>query len=112
MPNRSHLHNVGGDYACFVPEETAECTLSKREGSLRRIVQCPQGSRTLEAIRQPLSDAAVTQNQNPVLATGLDKIVQKDADFRTLVEAWPDLAEDTKTTIRTLIHNQEQEHRL
>ena len=65
----------------------------------------PRGVEPLEANQQPLEKSALTQNENPVLATGLDKILQEDADLRALIEAWPGLPEQIKTAIKALIES-------
>jgi hypothetical protein len=60
--------------------------------------------------QQSPENKELTENANPVLATSLDKIVQKYPELRELVKAWPELPEQTKTAIKALIetHNAEK----
>ena len=45
----------------------------------------------------------LTKNGNPVLSTGLDKIVQKYPDLRQLIIAWPELSERDKKAILDIV---------
>ncbi len=63
----------------------------------------PRGVEPLEENRQALNNQALTEDENSVLATGLDKILQKFPELRAIVKAWPDLPEQVKTAVRTLI---------
>jgi hypothetical protein len=54
-------------------------------------------------IRQVFVNKGLTENKNPVLATGLDKTLQKYPELAQLVEAWPNLPEHIKTAIKALL---------
>ena len=53
----------------------------------------------------------LTKNTNPVLATSLDKTLQKYPELAELVKAWPKLSDQTKTAIKALVQTHEAEKR-
>ena len=53
--------------------------------------------------QQALDNKTLTENENPVLSTGLDKILQKYPELAQLVEVWPNLPEHIKTAIKALL---------
>ena len=61
--------------------------------------------------KQAATNEGLTEKQNPVLSTGLDKILQKYHDLRQIVVVWPELSEDVKVAIKALIatHNKHSE---
>jgi hypothetical protein len=63
----------------------------------------PRGFEPLGANQQDAENKALTENTNSVLSTGLDKIVQKYPELEQLINAWPELPEQVKKTIKTLI---------
>jgi hypothetical protein len=52
---------------------------------------------------KPIVNKELTTNQNSVLSTGLDKILQKYPDLAQLVETWLNLPEHTKQAIMALV---------
>ena len=60
---------------------------------------------------QPIDNKELTEKSNPVLATGLDKTLQKYPYLAQLVKVWQELPEDTKKTIKTLIKNHQTENK-
>jgi len=69
----------------------------------------PRGVEPLESKSQSQTNKALTENENSVFATGLDNFVQKYPDLNEVVEAWPDLPEDTRTAIKALIETHRKE---
>ena len=63
----------------------------------------PRGVEPLEANRQPLDNKALTENQNPVLSTSLDKILRNYPELRDLVKLWPELPGHIKAAIKALV---------
>ncbi len=63
----------------------------------------PRGFEPLEGNQQDIENKALTEDTNPVLATGLDKTLQKYPELARLIEAWPDLPEHTKAAIKALV---------
>jgi hypothetical protein len=63
----------------------------------------PRGFEPLNENQQAIDNKALTENQNPVLSTGLDKVLQKHPDLALVVERWPDLPDAIKTAIKALI---------
>jgi hypothetical protein len=63
------------------------------------------------ANRQSAENKELTEKANPVLSTGLDKIVQEYPDLEQIITTWPELPEETKTAIKKLIetHSRESE---
>jgi hypothetical protein len=53
--------------------------------------------------QQPLINKTLTENQNSVLATGLDILLQKYPELEQIITAWPGLPENTKKAIKKLI---------
>ena len=52
---------------------------------------------------QPIDNKELTENSNPVLATSLDKTLQKYPDLARLIEVWPTLPKQTKAKFTDLI---------
>jgi len=71
----------------------------------------PRGFEPLEGNHQTPTNKALTENTNPVLSTGLDNLVQKYPELARLIEAWPELPEDTKMAIKALVQTHEAEKR-
>ena len=63
----------------------------------------PRGFEPLKGNQQATVNKTLTENKNPVLSTGLDKILQKNPELCQLIEAWPDLPENIKVEIKALI---------
>jgi hypothetical protein len=55
------------------------------------------------ANQQAVDNTELTENQNPVLATGLDKTLQKDPEIERIITAWPELPEHIRRAIKSLI---------
>jgi hypothetical protein len=66
----------------------------------------PRGFEPLNENQQPVDNKALTENQNPVLATSLDKILQKHPDLALVVERWPNLSDTIKQAVKTLVESQ------
>ena len=71
----------------------------------------PRGFEPLEANQQTPENKELTENTNPVFATGLAKIVQKYPELEQIIAAWPQLPEQVKNTTKELIqkHKTEQQ---
>jgi len=67
------------------------------------IPNSPKGFEPLNENQQTADNKTLTENQNPVLSTGLDKILQKYPELAQLVEVWPKLPEHIKAAIKTLV---------
>jgi hypothetical protein len=65
----------------------------------------PRGFEPLNENQQPVDNKTLTENQNPVLAASLDKILQNHPDLAQVVERWPDLPDTMKIAIKTLIQS-------
>jgi hypothetical protein len=63
----------------------------------------PRGFEPLKGKSQLLDNKILTENQNSVLSTSLDKVLQKHPEIASVIQAWPNLPESIKTTIKTLI---------
>jgi hypothetical protein len=63
----------------------------------------PRGFEPLSGNQQPPNNKRLTENHNPVLATGLDKIMRHYPELRELVKVWPILPEHIRATIRALV---------
>jgi len=63
----------------------------------------PRGFEPLEPNQQPLKNKELTENENSVLSTCLDNLVQIYPDLVQLVKAWPQLPEQVKNTIKELV---------
>ncbi len=55
--------------------------------------------------QQHTENKALTENSIPVLATSLDKLLQKDPDLASVIKAWPELPEHIKAAIKTLVQS-------
>jgi hypothetical protein len=64
---------------------------------------------TLKGNSQTLDNKALTESQNPVLSTGLDKVLQKHPEFANVIQAWPYLPEHVKAAINALIASSPKE---
>lgn len=53
---------------------------------------------------QSIDNKELTENSNPVLATSLDKTLQKYPELRELVKVWPELPEQARTEVKNLIN--------
>jgi hypothetical protein len=69
----------------------------------------PRGFEPLNNNSKATVNKRLTKNINPVLATSLDKTLQKYPDLAQLVKAWPELPEHTKASIKTLIQTHSKE---
>jgi len=69
----------------------------------------PRGVEPLGSNSQSTTNKALTENENPVLDTGLDSLVQEFPDLVEVVKAWPDLPERTRTAIKALIETHKAE---
>jgi hypothetical protein len=58
--------------------------------------------------QQTPDNKTLTQNEKPVLSTCLDNLVQIYPDLVQLVKAWPQLPEQVKTAIKTLIQTNQK----
>ena len=65
----------------------------------------PRGFEPLKGNQQPVDNKTLTKNQNPVLSTGLDKILQKYPELEQIITAWPNLPEHIKVAIKALIES-------
>ena len=63
----------------------------------------PRGFEPLSGNSKVSVNKQLTKNTNPVLATSLDKTLQKYPELREIVKVWPELSEDTKKAIRALV---------
>ncbi len=54
-------------------------------------------------IQQSIENKELTENSNPVLATSLDKILQKYPELGELIKVWPKLPEQARTEVKNLI---------
>jgi hypothetical protein len=61
--------------------------------------------------QQSAENKELTEKANPVLSTGLDKIVQKCPELEHIITAWPQLPEHVKNTIKELIETHEAEQK-
>jgi hypothetical protein len=52
---------------------------------------------------QSIENKALTENQNSVFTTSLDKLVQKFPDLEQIISAWPELPEQVKEQIISLV---------
>jgi hypothetical protein len=64
----------------------------------------PRGFEPLNENQQPVDNKALTQSENPVLATSLDKILQKHPDLAQVVERWSNLPIRIKAAIIAIVH--------
>lgn len=63
----------------------------------------PRGVEPLNENQQPLDNKALTENQNPVLSTSLDKILRKYPEFEEIITAWPELTEQERKAILDIV---------
>jgi hypothetical protein len=71
----------------------------------------PRGFEPLETNQQSSENKELTENTNPVFATGLAKTLQKYPELEHIITAWPELPEAVKTTIIELIKKHKVEHK-
>jgi hypothetical protein len=69
----------------------------------------PRGVEPLGGNSKTPVNKQLTENSNPVLATSLDKTLQKYPDLAEIVMVWPELSEDTKKAIKALIQKHKTE---
>lgn len=69
----------------------------------------PRGVEPLEANLQPVENKELTENTNPVFATGLAKTLQECPELEQIITAWPGLPEHVRNSIKELIQNHEAE---
>ena len=65
----------------------------------------PRGFEPLNENPQLTNNKRVTKNPNLVLATGLDKILQKDPELASVIKAWSELGEHIKAAIKALVQS-------
>jgi hypothetical protein len=63
----------------------------------------PRGLESLRGKQYPVANKELTEKQEPVLSTSLDILLQNWPDLKHIISVWPELAEDTKATIKGLI---------
>jgi hypothetical protein len=63
----------------------------------------PRGFEPLNENQQADDNKRLTENQNPVLSTSLDKIQQKYPELQEMISAWPKLPEHIKAAIKALV---------
>ncbi len=90
---RRHKNSEGARRTAFLPT-----------GKTPRVRLEPTSS-----IQQGAENKALTEDINPVLATSLDKTLQKYPDLAQLVKVWPELPEHTKKAIKTLVQTHKSE---
>ncbi len=64
----------------------------------------PRGIEPLKDKTHSIDNKELTKSQEPVFAVSLGILLQKYPDLKVIVEAWPNLSEDIKATIKTLIN--------
>ena len=52
---------------------------------------------------QPVENKELAENQNPVLSTGLDILLQKWPELKQIIAVWPKLPEHIRAAIKTLV---------
>ena len=79
----------------------------KNQGCKAKKACCPETPRVgLEPTRekkQAVNNKTLTENDNSVLDTSLDKIEQKYPELVRLIQTWPNLSEHKKQEIKALI---------
>jgi hypothetical protein len=60
----------------------------------------------LSTNQQPSENKRLTENSNPVLSTGLDKILQKYPELERIITAWPELAEQDRKAMLDIVKGQ------
>ena len=63
----------------------------------------PRGFESLKANSHSLDKQQLTQNQNPVLSTCLDKSLQKHPELGQIITAWPELSEKDRKAILDIV---------
>jgi len=63
----------------------------------------PRGFEPLSGNSKAPVNKQLTKSTNPVLATSLDKTLQKYPELREIVEVWPTLPKQTKSKIKDLV---------
>ena len=54
---------------------------------------------------QPVENKELAENQNPVLSTGLDILLQKWPELKQIIAVWPELPEHIKAAMKALIQS-------
>jgi len=85
----------------------------KIQGNKAKKACCPETPRVgLEPTsenQQAVNSKTLTENNNPVLSTGLDKTLQKYPELQQIISAWPKLPEHIKATVKDLIQTHKTE---
>jgi hypothetical protein len=72
---------------------------------LRSIINqiAPRGFEPLNENQQAVTNKALTENENPVLSTGLDNLLQKYPDLRLIIERWQELPKHVRQAVKKLV---------
>ena len=63
----------------------------------------PRGFEPLKGKQQPSENKRLTKNDNPVLSTGLDKLLQKYPELEQIITAWPELSEQDRKAMLDIV---------
>jgi len=59
----------------------------------------------LKTNQHTTNNKRLTEKQNPVLSTSLDKILQKYHEIKRIITTWPNLPEHIKEAIKALVES-------